>query len=387
MVFVMGPRQVGKTTSSLTIKKEWGDGQYFNWDKISDRNKILKGCDAIAEEFPIDQLREKIPLFIFNEIHKYSDWKNFLKGFYDSYPDLMKILVTGSARLDVFKRGGDSLMGRYFHYHFHPLSVSEIINANSINETELRTTPQPIHEDEFQALLKYGGFPDPFLKRDDRFSRRWKSLRFQQLFEEDVRDMTRVQEISQMELLAELLRHHIGSLTSYESLASQVKASGPTIRRWIEILKSFYYCFEIRPYSHNIARSLLKEPKYYLWDWALCEEGGGRLENFVASHFLKAIDFWNDLGLGDYQLHFLRDKQQREVDFAIIKNGIPWMLLEVKSSINKGISPSLHYFQQETNAPYAFQLALDMPYVNTNCFETKGRPMRVPLRTFLSQLV
>jgi len=387
MLFVMGPRQVGKTTTSLAVKDLWGNGFYFNWDKKADRAKILEGSDAIANEIGLHQVLEKQPLVIFDEIHKYFDWKNFLKEFYDSYPNQAKILVTGSARLDVFKKGSDSLMGRYFHYRYHPLSVAEIAHPECVPISEIRPSPQAIKEDQFQALYEQGGFPDPFLKNDVRFSNRWKNLRFQQLFEEDIRDLARIQEIKQMELLAELLRQQIGQLVSYESFAKKVKVSSPTIRHWFEVLKSFYYCFEVRPFSKNITRSLLKEPKYYLWDWSFCEGNGSRFENLIASHLLKAVHFWNDSGLGAYELNFLRDKEKREVDFVVVKNGDPWILVEAKCADSKHISPSLYYFQELTKAPYAFQVVLDMPYVNKSCFESIGKPLIVPARTLLSQLV
>lgn len=387
MLFVMGPKQVGKTTTSKFVLEKWGNGFYFNWDKLTDRAKILEGNHKIAVEIGLDQLTEKKPLIIFDEIHKYPEWKNYLKGFYDSYSHQTKIIVTGSARLNIFKKGGDSLMGRYFYYRYHPLTVAEIIDPITIPSSELRLSPQPIEEDSYQALLKYGGFPDPYLKNNSRFSNRWKTIRFEQLFEEDIRDLAKVQEIGQMEVLAELLRHQVGQLVSYESLAKKVRVSSPTIRRWLEILKSFYYCFEVRPYSENVTRSLLKEPKYYLWDWSFCEENGNRFENVIASHLHKAVHFWTDFGLGDYRLNFLRDKDKREVDFLITKNGRPWMLVEAKSSDNKHLSPFLHYFQKLTGAPYAFQVVGDMHYVNKSCFETPHKPLIVPSRTFLSQLV
>ena len=386
MLFVMGPRQAGKTTTSLMVKEDWGAGYYFNWDQLADRTKILAGSEAIAREIGLDQLSEQVPLIIFDEIHKYPEWKNFLKGFYDSYPDQVKIIVTGSARLNVFKKGGDSLMGRYFYYRFHPLTVAEIIEPETIPSSEFRPFPQSIDEDKLNALLNFGGFPDPFLKDNKRFSNRWKSLRLEQLFEEDILTLSRVQEIGQMEVLAELIRLQAGQLISNESLAKKVRVSSPTIRNWLEILKSFYYCFEVKPYSKNIARSLIKEPKYYLWDWSLCEENGGRIENFIAAHLHKAVHFWTDYGFGDYHLNFLRDKEKREVDFVIVKDGSPWMLVEVKSSNNKNISPSLAYFQEMTRAPYAFQVVLDMPFVNKSCFEIKNKPVIVPARTFLSSL-
>lgn len=387
MLFIMGPRQVGKTTTAQMIKEQSGNGFYYNWDNTADRAKILEGCDAIAADIGLHALTETLIIVIFDEIHKYKDWKNFLKGFYDSYSLQTKIIVTGSARLDVFRKGADSLMGRYFYYHYHPLSVAEIIDPDSIPITEIRSSPHPIAEEAFQALVSHGGFPDPFLKNNNRFSNRWKSLRFQQLFEEEVRDLTKVQQIGQMELLAELLRSQVGQLVSYESWAKKVRVSNPTIRNWLEILKSFYYCFEVRPYSENITRSLLKEPKYYLLDWSLCQDDGGRAENFIASHLHKAVQFWTDYGLGSYQLYFLRDKEKREVDFLITKNNTPWILVEAKNGNNKQISPSLKYFQELTKAPFAFQVALDMPYVNRNCFERPNIPLIVPARTLLSQLV
>lgn len=387
MLFLMGPRQVGKTTTSLAVKEDFGNGAYFNWDRLSDRTKILKGSDYIAEECGLNQISDEPPVVIFDEIHKYSEWKIFLKGLYDAYPSKARIIVTGSARLDVFKKGGDSLMGRYFYYRFHPLTVAEIIDPNAISSSELHLQPKEIAEDTFLALMHFGGFPDPFLKNDPRFFNRWKSLRLQQLFQEDIRDLTRVQEISQIEVLAELIRYQIGQLTSYESLAKKVRVSSPTIRNWIEVLKSFYYCFEVRPYSDNITRSLLKEPKFYLWDWSLCEDEGSRFENFVASHLHKAIHFWTDSGLGNYQLNFIRDKDKREVDFIILKDNKPWILIEVKSSDHKRISPSLHIFQEMTKAPFAFQISLNAPFVKRSCFENQGKPLIVPARAFLSQLV
>jgi predicted AAA+ superfamily ATPase len=158
-----------------------------------------------------------------------------------------------------------------------------------------------------------------------------------------------------------------------------------TIRRWVEVLKSFYYCFSLQPWSKNIARSLLKEPKLYLWDWSLIEDEGHRHENLVASHLLKAIHFWTDQGLGDFGLHYLRTKDQHEVDFLVTKDKEPWFLVEVKTKA-KGLSSALFRFQEETKAPHAFQLAFDLPFVAKNCFEEKG-PILVPAQTFLSQLI
>ena len=379
----MGPRQVGKTTLSLESASEWPKHFYFNWDNAAEKLLYIEGPDAIARQAGLDELTEQKPVLIFDEIHKFGKWKNFLKGFFDLYEKKTKIIVTGSARLNIYKKGGDSLMGRYFYYRIHPLSVAEIASPNLIQE-EIRP-PAPIAESDWTALLEHGGFPEPFIQRSKAFSRRLRAIRKDQLFREDIRDGTRIQELGQLELLAELLRKQAAESMDYQSLAKKAGVSIDTIRRWLEVLKSFYYCFSIQPWSKNITRSLIKEPKLYLWDWSLVDEEGHRNENLVASHLLKATDFWNDRGFGEYGLYYLRTKDKIETDFLVTKNRKPWFLVEVKTKA-KGLSPALYHFQKETEAPHAFQVAFDLPFVNKNCFEEKG-PILVPAQTFLSQLV
>ncbi|MBX7066786.1 MAG: ATP-binding protein [Parachlamydiales bacterium] len=383
MIFLMGPRQAGKTTLSLEAAGEWPSHFYFNWDNPAERLLFIEGVEAIARQAGLKELREEKPVLIFDEIHKFGKWKNFLKGFFDLYEKAARIIVTGSSRLNVYKRGGDSLMGRYFYYRVHPLSVAEIISAEW-NEEEIRM-PKPIQDEDWNALLEHGGFPEPFIQRSPHFSRRWKTIRKDQLFREDIRDGTRIQELAQLELLADLLRNQAAQSMDYLSLSKKVGVSVDTIRRWIEVLKSFYYCFVIQPWSKNISRSLLKEPKIYLWDWSLVESEGHRYENLVASHLLKAVHFWTDLGLGEYSLHYLRTKDQDEVDFLVVKDKKPWFLVEVKTKA-KGLNSSLYRFQEETGAPHAFQVAFDLPFVNKNCFDEK-KPILVPVRTLLSQLI
>lgn len=384
MIFLMGPRQVGKTTLSLDSAKQWPSHFYFNWDNPAERLLFLEGPNAIAAQVGLNELSQNNPVLVFDEIHKFGKWKSFLKGFFDRYEKTSKIIVTGSSRLNVYKKGGDSLMGRYFYYRVHPLSVAEIVCPYVIEE-EIRKSPQPISDEDWKALLEHGGFPETYLQRSTKFTRRWQSLRREQLFREDIRDGTRIQELAQMELLAELLRKQAAESMDYQSLSKKVGVSADTIRRWIEVLKSFYYCFSIQPWSKNVSRSLLKEPKLYLWDWSLVEEEGHRNENLVASHLLKAVHFWTDRGLGEFELYYLRTKEQHEVDFIVVKNKKPWFLVEVKTKAT-GISPSLYRFQKETGAPHAFQVTFNLPFVQKNCFEEKD-PILVPARTFLSQLV
>src|SRR3989344_181226 len=383
MVFLMGPRQVGKTTLSLAAAEIHPRHSYFNWDNPAEKLLFIEGPDAIAKQADLLELAKEKPVLIFDEIHKYRKWKQFLKGFFDAYERTSKMIITGSSRLNVYKRGGDSLMGRYFYYRIHPLTVAEI-TAPYLIEDEIRKNPKPISDEDWNALLEHGGFPEPFLQRSKAFSRRLRTMRKDQLFREDIRDGTRIQELGQLELLAELLRRQAAESMDYQSLAKKVGVSVDTIRRWLEVLKSFYYCFSLQPWSKNIARSLIKEPKLYLWDWSLVEEEGHRNENLVAGHLLKALHFWNDRGMGDYGLYYLRTKDKIETDFIVTKNKKPWFLVEVKTKA-KGLSPALYHFQKETGAPHVFQVAFDLPFVNKNCFEEKG-PILVPARTLLSQL-
>ena len=380
MAFVTGPRQVGKTTSALASAES---PNYINWDRQSDRLVLTRGPEAVAERLELATLGRGLPHVVFDEIHKYAKWKSFLKGFFDAHADECRSIVTGSARLSVRRRGGDSLMGRYFLYRMHPLSIAELLSAD-LPDAELRT-PNSIGPEAFQQLLQFGGFPEPFLKGTARFYNRWKRLRVEQLFREDLRDLTRIHEAGQIEVLAQLLANQTGQLVNYSSLASEVNVAVDTVRRWVSVLESFYYCFVVRPWFRNIPKSLRKQPKIFLWDWGLLGDRGARHENFVASHLFKAVCWWTDMGLGEYGLYYLRDKAKREVDFLVTRDQTPWFLVEVKSSGRKQVSPNLEYFQGQLGAAHAFQVAFDLDYVERDCFSVR-KPVRVPAVSLLSQL-
>lgn len=384
MLFLVGPRQVGKTTTSLEIAEPRPNHYYLNWDIQKDRETIVQGPDHVAISLGLNRALEELPMIVFDELHKYSRWKTFLKGFFDKYAKVVQIIVTGSARLDVYKMGGDSLMGRYFLYRLHPLSVGEIVNP-SFRASEW-VQPKKISDEKWSALVAYGGFPEPFLRHSSPFHTRWKRLRTQLLFEEDLRDQTRIHELKQMQILAEILSNQVGGLINYSSLAKMVNVSVDTVKRWIETLKSFYYCFSLQPWTQNISRSLIKEPKIFMWDWSTVKDEGARFENLVASHLLKAVHYWSDRGLGDYELYFLRDKEKREVDFLVVKNGKPWFLVEAKCNDKNGISKSLYHYQKQTEASHAFQVSAKMAYVQKDCF-SYTEPIIVPARTLLSQLI
>lgn len=321
MAFVSGPRQVGKTTVCTSFAEEYS---YFSWDNDDDRTLIVSGPSAVMSRigFPVPKI------VVFDALHKYAQWKNFVKGFYDSYArNRFTVVVTGSARLDVYRKGADSLMGRYFPYRMHPLSVAEV-RSPAIPAREI-SLPAEIPDNDYKALIDFGGFPEPFLKRNRRFFNKWKRLRFQLLFREDLRDTSKIHEVAQVEVLAELLRQQAGQLVNFAALSRKIRASQESVRRWVSVLESLYYCFTIRPWTRNVSRSILKEPKIYLWDWSGVNDAGARSENFVASHLLKAVHWWTDNGFGDFGLYFLRTRDGREVDFLVTRNESPWFLVEV----------------------------------------------------------
>ncbi|MDP8262408.1 MAG: ATP-binding protein [Candidatus Ancaeobacter aquaticus] len=384
MIFLVGPRQAGKTTVSLMAKDLSSHFLYLNWDNLDHRKIILDGVNNVASYAGLDTLAAEIPIIVFDEIHKYGKWKTFLKGFFDMYKGKAKIIVTGSSRLDTYKRDGDSLMGRYFIYRLHQLSVAEL--GRTIPSEKEINEPVKTKSHDFEKLLKNGGFPEPFMKNDTRFLNRWKRLRQEQLIREDIRDLSRIQELGQIELLAEILKYQAGQLTNYSTLANKIDVSSDTVRRWIKTLQAFFYCFTIQPWTKNIPRSLIREPKTYLWDWSNVDEERSRLENLVAAHLLKAVHFWTDCGLGQYGLWFVRDKEKREVDFLVSRDKKPWFLVEVKLSSKGGISKNLVHFHNKIKTKHAFQVVFDMDYVSKDCFN-QDDPIIVPASTFLSQLV
>jgi predicted AAA+ superfamily ATPase len=377
MLFLSGPRQVGKTTLTKMISE--GKAVYFNWDVDKDRKRILSGQDFIEDIFPMEMIGKK-PILIFDEIHKFSNWKNYLKGFFDVYNDRFCIIVTGSAHLNIYQKGGDSLMGRYLPFTIHPFSVGEM---SKLPLNHMFRSPSNILE--YDDLYLYGGFPFPLIQKNMQSYRQWLRTRKHQLFRQDVRDIFNIQEVAQLETLSTLLVYQSGNILNRSTYANKLQVSNPTISRWLEVFKQLYYAFTIQPWSTNIPHSLLKEPKVYMVDWSLVEDPGARFENFVASHLRKSVDFWNECGYGEFELYFLRDKSQREVDFLISKNGSPWMLIEVKTSLQP-VTKSLHYFKEITKAPFAFQVTKDMEYVEWDCFSQEGTFI-VPAKTFLSQLV
>lgn len=378
MAFVSGPRQVGKTTTCRTLASD-----YLNWDSVDDRRLILRGPDAVAERIGLDRLRDRLPVVVFDELHKYRKWKNYLKGFFDVYGPRVRVVTTGSSTLDTTRRGSDSLMGRYFLFRMHPWSVAECVRT-APPDTPVQP-PVAIPDADWAALIEHGGFPEPFLKRDLRFTRRWQTLRRDQLTREDLRDIAQLQQLGTLEALALILAEHSAGQLVYSNLSRETGAAVDTIRRWIDLLVRLHFGFLVRPWSRNIAKSLRKEPKWYLRDWSGIEDAGRKAETLVACHLLKAVEGWTDLGLGHFELKYLRDKMKREVDFLVVRDRKPWFLVEVKAGVSK-LSGALTYFQRQTSAPHAFQVVLDLPFEKADCFE-RTEPSVVPARTLLAQLL
>ena len=301
MAFVSGPRQVGKTTLALEYQKQYKQAFYVNWDNLSHRKLVLKDPYFFEKQ----DRDSKIPfLLVFDEIHKYSRWENYLKGAYDSYRDEFRFLVTGSGRLDLFRKGGESLLGRYFSIPLFPLTVGELAGIWN-NWSEFLSASQGPPDDSkesrehYQNLLVYSGFPEPFLRNSRSFYNRWFEERKTLLLREDIRDASAIREISLLEHLSHLIPDRIGGLLSLNSLKEDVGVAFETIRDWLELLERFYYLFRISPYASSRGRTLRKETKAYLYDWMEVENEGSRFENLIAVHLLKAVRIWHAMGRGN----------------------------------------------------------------------------------------
>lgn len=355
MVFLSGPRQVGKTTLTMSYMEENGGGTYFNWDIMTDQKKFVKNPYFFEEE---NQTPGNI--VILDEIHKYSRWKNYLKGVFDKFGKNFSFIVTGSGRLDLFKKGGDSLLGRYLTLPLFPFSVSELsegftVFGDFLNFLNEGLPNKKMSDDVYDSLFELSGFPDPLLRGDKSFYNIWKGERAKLLFREDIRDATKIREISQLEILSHLIADKIGSPLSINSLREDVGVAFETVRDWIKVLSQFYYLFQIRPYAGSLSRTLRKETKVYLFDWAEIDDVPIRFENFVAVHLLKATKTWKSTGEGDIGLRYIRDKEKREVDFVITEKNKPVCLIEVKVN-DENLSTNLLFYQDKLNVPVAVQL-------------------------------
>ena len=347
MVFLGGPRQVGKTALGLHLSEQFKDPLYLNWDSTPHRERILKS------KWPVE-----IDFILLDEIHKYGSWKRWIKGIWDTRLNYEKIMVTGSSKLDVYRRGGDSLLGRYHYYHLHPFSLAEI---NRKSPASLESRPTLGFDQEagkgLDLLFQFGGFPEPFLSGRQRTLRRWHRSRFERIFREDIRDLENIRSLSQLELLGRLLPSRVGAPLSYRSLLEDVETSPKTIKQWIDLLCQNYYLFKVPPYHQRLERALKKEAKYYLWDWSEVKDDGIRFENMVAAHLLKFCHFYQDTAGYSVELYYLRDLEKREVDFLVVWESQPWFMVECKLKA-KEKQGSLVYFSQKLEVADRFVVTL-----------------------------
>jgi len=355
--FISGPRQSGKTTFSKMILERFQQGSYINWDIINHQKKIIK--DPYFFENENRDLQERF-LVVFDEIHKYKDWKNYLKGCYDGYKDEFNFLVTGSGRLDLFKKGGDSLFGRYFALNLFPFTLGELENKKFISWDEfeqilLNGFEFKSFKTTYEQLWNFSGFPEPFLKNNIEFYNIWANERKKTVIKEDIRDAYYIKDISNIEILSTLLPFKVGSPLSINSIREDLNVAFDSIKKWLLILEQFYYIFTVKPYSKSLPRAIKKENKVYLYDWVEIEDNAAKFENLVALHLYKTITLWTQTGKGNFDLYYLRDKEKREVDFLVNKDNQLLFLVEVKLN-DTDLSKNLLYFQEKLKVPYAIQV-------------------------------
>jgi predicted AAA+ superfamily ATPase len=353
MVFLVGPRQVGKTTLAKIISRSFVNNLYFNWDIPQDKARLAENPTFFQE---IKRRDPSTPLIIFDEIHKYKDWKNYLKGVYDEFHDRCQFLVSGSGRLDIYQRGGDSLAGRYLLFHLWPFTIAELGKRNLTigdfleNPLQISMNGSGQLKEEWTRLSTLTGFPEPYLANRRATYRRWSNTYSRQLIREDIRDLTGIKSVEDMETLYFLLPSKVGAPLSVPSLATDLKASYNSVRSWLSVFERFFLIFSISPWTERIARAIQKERKVYLWDAPRIEEPAARFENMVALELWRAVTNWTDLGYGQFSLHFIKNKEQQEVDFLIANGRKPVVLIEAKFSASQP-SSTLRKFQSALSIP------------------------------------
>jgi len=362
MAFIGGPRQVGKTTLALSLLGPTATPRhpgYLNWDNPAVPPALRRGLLPAGE-----------PRVVLDEIHKYARWRTLVKGLYDTEKGHRQFIVTGSARLDHYRKGGDSLVGRYRYFRLHPFSLPELERANGPGTGHLA------------ALLAFGGFPEPLIARDERMLRLWQRERLSRVVREDLRDLERVREVSLIEELVDALPDKVGSLLSVKSLREDLQIDHKTAERWITILERLYVCFRIPPFGSRRIRALKKQQKLYLWDWSMVPEPGPRFENLVAAQLLKYCHWQEDVEGHRMELRFLRDTDGREVDFVVLKNRAPLFAVECKTG-SKAVSPAVRYFSARTSIPAFYQVHQKDAYLQTGNitivpFERFCRDLKMP---------
>lgn len=353
MVFIGGPRQVGKTTLAKSLLPK-ANSIYINYDSVDGKDSVLK------QEYP------KQNFIIYDELHKYRQWRNFLKGLYDTHKGEKKILVTGSARLDYYRFSGDSLQGRYFYFRLHPFSVAEL---------KIKS------QKDMLDLLNLGGFPEPFLSGSEREAARWSRAYRDRFIHEDVTALELTQNLSGMETLLMRLPDLVGSPLSVNALREDLGLNHTTVAKWLDIFERMYGIFRLLPFGAPKIRAVKKERKHYHYDWSLVQQPSLRFENLVASHLLKWVHYMEDTEGQDIELRYFRDTDGREVDFIVTENRLPKWAIEVKTS-DQEISQPLKYFKAKFPKVEAFQISLE----GKKDYISKDGIRVLPWHQFLPQL-
>ncbi len=343
MLFLSGPRQVGKTTlvgSTLCPKKE----AYFNWDDRKVRKLYQKDSDFFAAT--------DSEWLCFDEIHKRPQWKDILKGAYDTHQGRFRFVITGSARLETFQRSGDSLVGRYFHTRLFPINLPDFRKTDFTlpdrPEKFLQQAADQRDSGHLEDLLRLGGFPEPLFSGREEFWKRWSINHNDLIVREDLRDLTKVLELDKVENLLEILRPSVGNTVSYRNLADDLETTHGSIKRWLQILNRVQLVFSVPPYSKKIRRAYKKERKWYFMDWRFAEKN--RFENYIACSLLRAVTLWTDRFGDRMSLHFVRTHDGTEVDFLICREGTPWLLVESKEG-SPEVTSACHRFSGLFGAP------------------------------------
>jgi predicted AAA+ superfamily ATPase len=349
MVFLAGPRQCGKTTVARQLLDQRG-GSYFNIDAAEHRKALREGM-----------LPETSRLWVFDELHKQRQWRGWLKGVFDLHGREHELLVTGSGRLDLFRRGGDSLQGRYHLHRLHPLTLSEVLGlpgpTQPADVLELGPSPSAVVVKALDDLMTLGGFPEPLLGGSERRAARWRLAYGTRLIREDVRDLEAIRDLERLELLFDRLPDLVGSTLSINALREDLEVSFDTVKSWIAALERLYGAYRIAPLGPPRIRAVRKEQKLYLWDWARVPGEAARFENLVMAHLVRLVDWLTDVHGEKAELRYFRDVTGREVDAIVLRGGKPWFAVEVKLAAQE-LDPGLRYLLERYRVPRALQVSL-----------------------------